>query len=38
VKGLHAELDRLLKATGVEKDVMPLDLGIKKGLPDLKIR
>jgi N-acetylglucosamine-6-sulfatase len=38
VKELQAELARLMKAAGVEKDVMPLDAGIKKELPDLKIR
>jgi arylsulfatase A-like enzyme len=38
VKELQAELLRLMKETGVEKDAMPLDGGIKKELPDLKIR
>ena len=38
VKELQAELARLMKARGVEKDVMPLDEGIKAELPDLKIR
>jgi N-acetylglucosamine-6-sulfatase len=38
VKSLRAELVRLMKETGVEKDAMPLDWGIKKELPDLKIR
>jgi N-acetylglucosamine-6-sulfatase len=38
VKELQAELTRLMRATGVEKDVMPLDEGIKAELPDLKIR
>jgi N-acetylglucosamine-6-sulfatase len=35
---LQGELARLLKATGVEKDEMPLDEGIKQALPDQKIR
>jgi N-acetylglucosamine-6-sulfatase len=38
VKALQAELSRLMKETGIDKDVMPLDMGIKKELPDLKIR
>lgn len=38
VKQLQEELARLMKETGVEKDEMPLDAGIKKELPDLKIR
>ncbi len=38
VKELQAELDRLMKATGIEKDEMPLDAGIKNELPDFKIR
>lgn len=38
VKGLQAELTRLQKETGVDKDEMPIDAGIKKELPDLKIR
>lgn len=38
VKELQAELLRLMKETGLEKDVMPIDGGIKKELPDLKIR
>jgi N-acetylglucosamine-6-sulfatase len=38
VKDLDAELLRLMKATGIEKDTMPLDEGIKKELPDLNIR
>jgi N-acetylglucosamine-6-sulfatase len=38
VKRLQAELARLMTETGVEKDEMPLDAGIKKELPDLKIR
>jgi N-acetylglucosamine-6-sulfatase len=35
---LSAELDRLIKEAGIERDVMPLDAGIKNVLPDLKIR
>jgi N-acetylglucosamine-6-sulfatase len=35
---LQGELARLLKETGVEKDEMPLDEGIKQALPDQKIR
>ncbi len=38
IQSLNAELARLMKETGVEKDEMPLDAGIKKELPDLKIR
>lgn len=38
VRELQAELARLMKETGIEKDRMPLDEGIKKELPDLKIR
>ncbi len=38
VRRLHAELDRLLKETGAAADQMPLDRGIKKELPDAKIR
>lgn len=38
VKTLQAELTRLMRETGIEKDAMPLDGGIKKDLPDLKIR
>jgi N-acetylglucosamine-6-sulfatase len=38
VKRLQVELVRLMKETGVEKDEMPPDAGIKKELPDLKIR
>ena len=38
VKELQAELARLMKATGLDPDTMPLDAGIKKELPDLKIR
>ncbi len=35
---LSSELDRLIKEAGIERDVMPLDAGIKNELPDLKIR
>jgi N-acetylglucosamine-6-sulfatase len=38
VAKLHAELDRLMKATDALPDKMPLDEGIKKELPDKKIR
>jgi len=38
VKELRGELERLMKTVGLEKDEMPLDEGIKKELPDLKIR
>src|SRR5262245_43147405 len=38
VKELQEELARLMKEAGLEKDEMPLDEGIKKELPDLKIR
>jgi arylsulfatase A-like enzyme len=38
VERLQQELNRLLAESGVERDVMPLDEGIKKELPDLKIR
>jgi N-acetylglucosamine-6-sulfatase len=40
VKELRAELTRLMAATGLtaENDRMPLDEGIKKELPDQKIR
>lgn len=38
VAELHAELDRLRRAAGLEPDVMPLDAGILDRLPDLKIR
>jgi N-acetylglucosamine-6-sulfatase len=40
LKVLQQELTRLLKATGLtpETDKMPLDEGIKKELPDQKIR
>ena len=37
---MQAALSRLMKETGLtpEKDKMPLDEGIKKELPDAKIR
>ncbi|MFO0866340.1 MAG: hypothetical protein U0744_17135 [Gemmataceae bacterium] len=38
IDGLQQELVRLLKESGVASDVMPMDEGIKKELPDLKIR
>jgi N-acetylglucosamine-6-sulfatase len=38
VKELQAELSRLLQATGITEDTMPLDEGIKQQLPDQKIR
>jgi N-acetylglucosamine-6-sulfatase len=38
VKELQAELARLMRETGIERDVMPLDEGIKQALPDQKIR
>jgi N-acetylglucosamine-6-sulfatase len=38
VRELQAEMDRLMKATDLVRDTMPLDEGIKKELPDLKIR
>jgi arylsulfatase A-like enzyme len=38
VKELQTELERLKKETGLVRDEMPLDEGIKKELPDLKIR
>ena len=38
IKELQAELARLMRESGIDKDVMPLDAGIKKELPDLKIR
>jgi N-acetylglucosamine-6-sulfatase len=40
IKELQAELARLMKETGLtpEKDKMPLDEGVKKELPDPKIR
>lgn len=38
IKQLHEELSRLMRATGIDKDSMPLDEGIKPVLPDPKIR
>jgi N-acetylglucosamine-6-sulfatase len=38
IEELNAELARLLKETGADPDVMPIDEGIKKELPDPKIR
>ena len=38
VTELQRELGRLLKATGAAPDRMPLDEGVKKALPDAKIR
>ncbi len=38
VTELQRELARLLKATGADPDRMPLDEGVKKVLPDAKIR
>lgn len=38
VTELQAELARLMLATGIDKDEMPLDEGIKSQLPDQKIR
>jgi N-acetylglucosamine-6-sulfatase len=38
LKTLQKELARLLKSTGALPDTMPLDEGIKKELPDQKIR
>ena len=35
---LKIQLERLKKETGLEKDVMPVDEGIKSALPDQKIR
>jgi hypothetical protein len=35
---LRRELTRLMAATGLAQDRMPLDEGIKQTLPDLKIR
>ena len=37
-KKLEKELARLMKATGALPDQMPLDEGVKKELPDAKIR
>jgi N-acetylglucosamine-6-sulfatase len=38
IKELKAELSRLQKETGIVRDSMPVDQGIKKELPDFKIR
>jgi N-acetylglucosamine-6-sulfatase len=38
IKELQAELARLMRETGIERDQMPLDEGIKTHLPDLKTR
>lgn len=38
VAELEAELQRLLKETGAVPDTMPIDEGVKKELPDAKIR
>lgn len=38
VRTLQAELAKLMKASGIEKDQMPLDEGVKQTLPDAKIR
>jgi len=38
LKELQTELNRQLLAVGIEHDKMPLDEGIKQGLPDQKIR
>ena len=38
VRELQAELARLMKESGIEKDTMPLDEGVKQTLPDAKIR
>jgi N-acetylglucosamine-6-sulfatase len=38
IKELQTELVRLMRESGIEKDVMPLDEGIKQALPDQKIR
>jgi arylsulfatase A-like enzyme len=35
---LLAELSRQMKLTGLDKDLMPIDEGIKAALPDPKIR
>ena len=35
---LQAELARLMRETGIERDQMPLDEGVKQTLPDQKIR
>lgn len=38
IEKLQAELQTLMEATGLQKDVMPIDQGIKEQLPDEKIR
>jgi N-acetylglucosamine-6-sulfatase len=38
VKRMQAELARLLEETGAAPDVVPVDEGVKKTLPDAKIR
>ncbi len=38
LKDLQKELKRLMKQTGLKKDVMPIDEGIKKELPEQSIR
>lgn len=38
IRSLQAELARLMRATGVVRDTMPIDEGIKQELPDQKIR
>jgi N-acetylglucosamine-6-sulfatase len=38
VRRLQAELARLLEETGASPDRMPVDEGVKKTLPDAKIR
>jgi N-acetylglucosamine-6-sulfatase len=38
VAGLAAELDRLMKSADALPDKMPLDEGIKSGLPEAAIR
>ena len=38
IKQLQTELTRLIAATGITRDEMPLDEGIKQQLPDQKIR
>jgi len=38
LKDLQKELKRLMKQTGLKKDIMPIDEGIKKELPEQSIR
>ena len=38
VESLNEQLQALMKDTGIERDEMPLDQGIKSGLPDESIR